>query len=125
MTTRRQFLAGLSASFIAAPAIVRAGSLMPINSRLVPWPFMRPMPAAFIPEITLEHDFARDESFGVAYMRGNFGLGEYQTFALCLKSEMNHVITLDEGARLRRSMWQSLEAARAGREVEFQPRIAA
>ncbi len=36
MTTRRSFLTGLGASLIAAPAVVRAVSLMPVRGIVMP-----------------------------------------------------------------------------------------
>ena len=38
MTTRRQFLIGISAALVSAPAIVRAGSLMKVRGIIMPIP---------------------------------------------------------------------------------------
>ena len=38
MTTRRQFLIGISAALVSAPAIVRAGSLMKVRGIVMPLP---------------------------------------------------------------------------------------
>jgi hypothetical protein len=54
ITTRRSFITGLGAALVAAPAIVRAGSLMPVKAmvydpyvqgvRYQTWPFGQPQP---------------------------------------------------------------------------------
>lgn len=62
MTTRRAFLAGLAGTVIAAPAIVRASSLMAIK----PWDDLWSMDLS---EASLERIF----QYGFADYRGSFG----------------------------------------------------
>jgi hypothetical protein len=37
MLNRRSFFSGLASTFVAAPAIVRAASLMPVRGIVMPW----------------------------------------------------------------------------------------
>lgn len=123
MRHRRELLKLIGAALVCSPAIVRASSLMPVKSSLLPWPLIRPMPANFMPPMAIETSYFPDEGYRggrlVSRVRGSIG-NSHIHLGLCVNIDSDYgkqKVTL-----LRQSMWQALEMHRQGQEIEFKPR---